>query len=111
MDDQPDHELELIGTTPRRIVLGTLALVAATCFIANEVNLEAYPGGNLVVAFGVFLVLSRILPHQQCPARAMPQADHGCGRGALAGTSGPSREFRRADHQATLRVPADGHTQ
>lgn len=63
MDDQSDHDLELIGTTPRRIVLGTLALVAATFLVAREVELAAYPGSNLVLGLGVFLLLSRILPH------------------------------------------------
>lgn len=62
MDDQPDHDLELIGTTPRRILLGRLALVAATS-VAREVDLAAYPGGNLVLGLGVFLLLSRIPPH------------------------------------------------
>lgn len=52
-----------VGTTPRRIILGIGAIVIATFFFVRETDLAAYPGGNLVLGVGIFLVLVRTLPH------------------------------------------------
>ncbi len=62
-DCQPDQEADMVGTTPRRIIVGLVAIVAVSWFFVREVDLAAYPGGNLVLGFGIFVLLLRILPH------------------------------------------------
>lgn len=61
--DQSRLACDGVGTTPRRIILGIVAIVIATFFFVRGTDLAAYPGGNLVLAVGIFLVLVRTLPH------------------------------------------------
>ncbi|WP_192177424.1 hypothetical protein [Mesorhizobium amorphae] len=63
LNDQPRQEPDGIGTTPQRIVLGIAAILAATFLFVREADLAAYPGGNLVLGVGIFLVLVPTLPH------------------------------------------------
>ncbi|WP_195180297.1 hypothetical protein [Mesorhizobium sp. INR15] len=58
-----DGQSDAVRTTPRRIAVGLLAIASVTWLVVREGDLAAYPGGNLVLACGIFIVLSRVLPH------------------------------------------------
>ncbi len=62
-DGQSPGMPDAYGTSATRMLVGLATIVAVTWLFAREVDVTAHSASRLVLAFGIFIVLRRILPH------------------------------------------------
>lgn len=63
LQSRTSDDSDAVRTTPFRIAAGLALMISSIFLFVREVDLAAHPGGRWLLAFAMFIMLLRILPH------------------------------------------------